>query len=90
MGQIRADISSIYTISEAMSQLDVLYALCKYALTTLRCVRPRFSKYATAISNGRHPVLELVKNEIPVPNNTVGIILVSKNNSSCILLEQEN
>lgn len=68
---IRCDIGSLYKISEAVANLDVLYALANYALTSLRCVRPTFSDRVTAITMGRHPVLDSVGNNTPVPNNTV-------------------
>jgi DNA mismatch repair protein MSH4 len=68
---IRADIGSLYKISEAVANLDVLYALANYSLTTLRCVRPKFSKDATSITMGRHPVLDSMASISPVANNTV-------------------
>ncbi len=68
---IREDMGSIYTISEAVAELDVLYSLANYSLSTLHVVRPQFSTHYTAITVGRHPILDGIAHDPPVPNNIV-------------------
>ncbi|CAL8147507.1 unnamed protein product [Orchesella dallaii] len=67
---IRCDIGTLYKISEAIGNLDLIYSLANYALTTPRCVRPSFLSDVTAVTMGRHPILDSICEDPAVPNNT--------------------
>ncbi|CAG7821651.1 unnamed protein product [Allacma fusca] len=66
---IRQEIGSLYKISEAIANLDVLHSFAMYA-TLFKSVRPSFSKFATAVVKGRHPILDSISFEPPVANDT--------------------
>lgn len=71
ISSIRDDISILYKVSDAIGSLDLIQSLANYAIVTPRCVRPSFATYTTAITMGRHPILDSISAEPTVPNNTV-------------------
>lgn len=71
--RIRNDIGILFKVSEAIGNLDLLYSLANYALTTPRSVRPEFSQDTTSVRMGRHPILDSISADPSTPNNTVSI-----------------
>lgn len=67
---IREKIGSLYKVSDAVANLDLLHSLATYSLGR-QVVRPKFSQSVTSITKGRHPILDRIKVEPTVPNDTV-------------------
>ncbi|XP_046376598.2 mutS protein homolog 4-like isoform X1 [Haliotis rufescens] len=68
LSDIREHIGCLYKLSECVSNLDMLLAFAK-ACSLSSYVRPEFTD-TLAIKQGRHPILENIGVEAPVPNNT--------------------
>lgn len=78
--KIREVVGCLYDLSEVVSQLDLVYSFASQCAIG-NYVRPEFGDY-TAVKSGRHPILEKVLNETPVPNDTVSDSLLDLLNSN--------
>ncbi|XP_041374859.1 mutS protein homolog 4-like isoform X2 [Gigantopelta aegis] len=65
---IRDHVCCLYKLSECVSMLDMLLSFA-HACTLSSYVRPEFTD-TLAIKQGRHPILEKIGVDVPVPNNT--------------------
>ena len=70
VADIREKIGSLYKVSDAVANLDLIHTLATYSLGR-HVVRPKFSQNVTSITKGRHPVLDKLKVEPTMPNDTV-------------------
>ncbi|KAK6172054.1 hypothetical protein SNE40_018018 [Patella caerulea] len=68
MKDIRQHVGCLYKLSEAVSMIDMLVSFA-HACTLSSYVRPIFTD-TLAIKQGRHPILEKIGLNAPVPNNT--------------------
>nr|XP_006819740.1 PREDICTED: mutS protein homolog 4-like [Saccoglossus kowalevskii] len=68
MSEIRGQIGCLYKLTECVAVLDMLVSFA-HACTLGEYVRPDFTD-TLAIKQGRHPILEKISIELPVPNNT--------------------
>eukprot|EP00062_Callorhinchus_milii_P003433 gi/632940700/ref/XP_007885459.1/ PREDICTED: mutS protein homolog 4 [Callorhinchus milii] len=68
LSEIYENIHCLYKLSDAVSMLDMLLSFA-HACTISDCVRPEFTD-TLAIKQGRHPILEKISMENPIPNNT--------------------
>ncbi|XP_070563567.1 mutS protein homolog 4-like [Ptychodera flava] len=68
MTEIREHIGCLYKLTECVAVLDMLVSFA-HACTLGEYVRPEFTD-TLAIKQGRHPILEKISAEPPVPNNT--------------------
>ncbi|XP_052072312.1 mutS protein homolog 4-like [Mytilus californianus] len=68
LGSIRDQIGCLYKLTEAVSLLDMLLSFAN-SCTLSDYVRPEFTD-TLAIKQGRHPILEKICCDSPVPNNT--------------------
>uniref|UniRef100_H3AEP5 MutS protein homolog 4 n=1 Tax=Latimeria chalumnae TaxID=7897 RepID=H3AEP5_LATCH len=67
LSEIYEHIHCLYKLSDAVSMLDMLLSFA-HACTLSDYVRPEFTD-TLAIKQGRHPILEKISVEKPVPNN---------------------
>ncbi|XP_031436382.1 mutS protein homolog 4 [Clupea harengus] len=65
---VHDSIHCLYKLSDAVSMLDMLLSLAN-ACTVSKYVRPEFTD-TLAIKQGRHPILERIRGQQPVSNNT--------------------
>ena len=65
---IHENLPIIYLLSEALGMLDFLMALAVYGKSKDTCF-PEFSSSTLAVKNGRHPILEMGKNQYVVSND---------------------
>ncbi|XP_065192315.1 mutS protein homolog 4-like isoform X2 [Sycon ciliatum] len=65
---VREHISCLYNLSECVSMADMLVSF-SHACTLSDYVRPEFTN-TLALKQARHPILDKISNEPPVPNNT--------------------
>ncbi|XP_022321107.2 mutS protein homolog 4-like isoform X2 [Crassostrea virginica] len=68
LGDLRNHFGCLYKLSEAVSMIDMLQSFA-HACTLSSYVKPEFTKDTFAIKQGRHPILERISADIPVPNN---------------------
>ncbi|KAL5005729.1 hypothetical protein ScPMuIL_016887 [Solemya velum] len=68
LNDIRDQIGCLYKLTECVSMLDMLVAFA-HACTLGNYVKPEFTD-TLAIKLGRHPILEKIAADSPVPNNT--------------------
>ncbi|XP_056009857.1 mutS protein homolog 4-like isoform X2 [Ostrea edulis] len=69
LGDLRNHFGCLYKLSEAVSMVDMLQSFAN-ACTLSNYVKPEFTKDTLAIKQGRHPILERISADMPVPNNT--------------------
>ena len=67
LNEIRDHIGCLYKLTECVAMVDMLVAFA-HACTISEYVRPEFTD-TLAIKQGRHPILEKIGIETPVPNN---------------------
>ncbi|XP_028395701.1 mutS protein homolog 4-like [Dendronephthya gigantea] len=65
---IRDQIGCLYKLSDCVATLDLLVSFA-HSCTLAEYVRPEFTD-TLAIQQGRHPILDKILSEPPVPNNT--------------------
>ncbi|XP_055959284.1 mutS protein homolog 4 [Patella vulgata] len=65
---VRQHVGCLYKLSEAVSMIDMLVSFA-HACTLSSYVRPVFTD-TLAIKQGRHPILEKIGLNAPIPNNT--------------------
>ncbi|KAJ8319977.1 hypothetical protein KUTeg_001564 [Tegillarca granosa] len=70
LADIREYVGCLYKLSEAVSMLDMLIGFA-HACTLSNYVKPEFTD-TLAIKQGRHPIIEKISIDSPVPNNTSG------------------
>jgi DNA mismatch repair protein MSH4 len=68
MDELRGQIGCLYKLSECIAMLDMLLSLA-YTCTVSNYIMPEFTD-TLAIKQGRHPILEKISFDPPVPNNT--------------------
>ncbi|XP_072025616.1 mutS protein homolog 4-like [Amphiura filiformis] len=68
LNEIREYVGCLYKLAECVSMLDMLVAFA-HACTLADYVRPDFTD-TLAIKQGKHPILEKIAFEPPIPNNT--------------------
>lgn len=68
LADIREYVGCLYKLSEAVSMLDMLIGFA-HACTLSDYVKPEFTD-TLAIKQGRHPIIEKISIDSPVPNNT--------------------
>ncbi|XP_013406219.1 mutS protein homolog 4 [Lingula anatina] len=64
---IRSQIGCLYKLTECVASLDLLVSLA-HACSLSEYVRPEFTD-TLAVKQGRHPILDKISVETPVPNN---------------------
>lgn len=70
--RLRGHIESLYTLSEIVAHLDMVFSLAYQCSISMYC-RPDFNVYTT-IQNGKHPILEKKSfNNSLIPNSTVSV-----------------
>ncbi|EDO35291.1 predicted protein [Nematostella vectensis] len=67
LSDIRDQIGCLYKLAELVSMLDMLVSFA-HICTLSDYVRPEFTD-TLAIKQGRHPILDKILHETPVPNN---------------------
>ncbi|KAK3083385.1 hypothetical protein FSP39_021201 [Pinctada imbricata] len=67
LSDIRDNIGCLYKLSETVAVVDMLQSFA-HACTLSNYVRPEFTD-TLAIKQGRHPILEKISVEAPVPND---------------------
>lgn len=67
MDSIRSQIGCLYKLTECVAMLDMLHCFAN-ACTLSSYVRPEFTD-TLAVKQSRHPILEKISYEPPVPNN---------------------
>ncbi|XP_014778440.1 mutS protein homolog 4 [Octopus bimaculoides] len=83
LNDIRSCISCLYKLSECVSTLDMLAGFA-HLCTLSDYTRPEFTD-TVAIKQSRHPILEKIAREPPVPNNTY-----ASNDSNFIIITGPN
>ncbi|KAF4084026.1 hypothetical protein AMELA_G00124150 [Ameiurus melas] len=68
LNEVYKQIHCLYKLSDAVSMLDMLLSLANVC-TISDYVRPEFTD-TLAIRQGRHPILERVAGQQPIPNNS--------------------
>ena len=68
LADIRDQIGCLYKLTECVAVMDMLHAFA-HACTLSDYVRPEFTD-TLAIKQGRHPILEKIAMDSPIPNNT--------------------
>lgn len=68
LGDLRNHFGCLYKLSEAVSMIDMLQSFA-HACTLSSYVKPEFTKDTFAVKQGRHPILERITPDMPVPNN---------------------
>ncbi|XP_061165050.1 mutS protein homolog 4-like [Saccostrea echinata] len=69
LGDLRNHFGCLYKLSEAVAMIDMLQSFA-HACTLSSYVKPDFTKDTLAIKQGRHPILEKISTDMPIPNNT--------------------
>ncbi|KAL4241059.1 MutS protein msh4 [Mactra antiquata] len=67
LNNIRDDIGALYKLSEIVATVDMLLSFA-HACTLSDFVKPEFTD-TLAVKQGRHPILEKISLESPMPNN---------------------
>uniref|UniRef100_K1PAT4 MutS-like protein 4 n=1 Tax=Magallana gigas TaxID=29159 RepID=K1PAT4_MAGGI len=68
LGDLRNHFGCLYKLSEAVSMIDMLQSFA-HACTLSSYVKPEFTKDTFAVKQGRHPILERITPDMPIPNN---------------------
>ena len=74
ISEVRDKVVALHSVAEAVAALDLIVALT-HATSVGGWVRPAMAQPGGChmrVLKGRHPILDLVSNVPPVPNDTVG------------------
>ncbi|XP_064400656.1 mutS protein homolog 4-like isoform X2 [Halichondria panicea] len=67
LSDIREQIGCLYKLTESVAMLDMLHSFA-HSCTVSDYVRPEFTN-TLAVKQGRHPMLEKISYDPPIPNN---------------------